>query len=132
MVPSATSRRSDGRYTLENPVAQAAYIHFELYPTRMTPSGCPAKEAKYRIFIKQGATTLVATQTSEGGVILNATSTLLAAGTFNMAIWSGRGSGAYEVLDYTIKVYSEKGGITIKDGYGSTNEVGVRDDIGCS
>jgi hypothetical protein len=37
-----------------------------------------------------------------------------------------------EVLDYTLKVYSQKGGITIRNSTGQTNQAGVRDDAGCA
>jgi hypothetical protein len=119
-------------YTMVNPTAQAAYIHFELYPSRMFPNGCATNKASYTIIIKKGTTQLVGRVTSGGGVILNATSTLLAAGTFTVSVKVGTTGSPYEVLDYTLKVYSQRGGITIKDAAGKTAEVGVRDDSGCA
>ncbi len=52
---------------------------------------------------------------------MNATTTRLAAGTYTVEIRAYGSPSVNEIFDYTYKVYSEKGGIIIKDSKGRTN-----------
>jgi hypothetical protein len=70
-----------------NPVAQRAYVTFNLYPTRMFPVGCSKNKATYVVRIKMGTTTLSYRGAYSGNnVQINATSSLLAAGTYTVTV----------------------------------------------
>jgi hypothetical protein len=121
------------RYTMVNPTSQKAYVTFNLYPNRMFPVGCRKNSAYYSIMIKQGSTRLSYRGARRANNLqINATSTLLAAGTYTVDIRVYGNPGANEIFDFTFKVYSEKGGIVIKDSRGETNEVGVSDHTSCA
>ena len=124
---------STEQYTMVNPTAQKAYVTFNLYPSRMFPVGCARNSAYYSIKIKQGSTQL----SYKGAYVsnnlqINATTTMLAAGTYTVDIRVYGNPGANEIFDFTFKVYSEKGGVVIKDSKGKTNEVGVSDHTSCA
>jgi hypothetical protein len=98
----------------------------------MFPVGCARNSATYSVKVKLGNTQLAFRAfNSANNVVLNATGTLLAAGTYSVEVRLYGNPGANEIYDYTYKVYSENGGITIKDSTGKTSELGVRDDSSC-
>lgn len=103
-----------------NPIVQSAYISVELYPNRMFPTGCALNGIYFIVKIMNGNTQLAYSYASGTGTLLvNSTSTKLAAGTISVSITATGTATANEIPDYTLKIYSEKGGVVIKDASGN-------------